>query len=275
MTALSSNTDLAPLDLETLRYHLPAATQAALAGLEVLDRVDSTNLRLMKCRDIAMGRFCACLAEEQTAGRGRHGRTWISPRGTSLCLSLGIRLEPMEGVPGALPLALGVAVAETLRGFGARGIALKWPNDIYARGAKLGGILVESRRGSRGPGILVAGLGLNLHWQSGEGAAIGQAWTDLSRITPRPLPERNALASALIAALWAVLDGRWSGALESLHTRYASLDLLSGREVVVEAPDGRYTGAVQGIGAGGALRVRIDGRDREFSSGDVSVRLSP
>jgi BirA family biotin operon repressor/biotin-[acetyl-CoA-carboxylase] ligase len=275
MMALAASIELAPLDLETLLDRMAGPTGAALAGIEVLDRVDSTNSRVMEAGHVPDGRFRVCLAEEQTAGRGRRGRTWISPRGASLYLSLGIGLAPGQPVSGALPLALGVAVAEALRRYGSEGIGLKWPNDLYAHGAKLGGILVESRRLGRGAGILVAGLGLNLHWSQAQGAAIDQASTDLSSITPRGLPDRNTLAGALIEALWEILGRRLSDGFDDLQDRYAALDILRDREIVVQAFDGRYAGHAQGISSDGALRVCVDGNVRELTSAEVSVRLLP
>lgn len=275
MRAPAAPTELIRLDPGSLRERLPGAVLSALDRIEVLDRVDSTNSRVMASGPVPSGRFRVCVAEEQTAGRGRRGRSWVSPPGASLYLSLAVGLAPREPVSATLTLALGVGVAETLQGYGARGIGLKWPNDLYAGGAKLGGILVESRRAGDAPGLLVAGLGLNLCWTQEQGANIGRAWTDLSSVTPAGLPDRNALAAAMIATLWGGLDRRASAGLDALQGRYAALDILRGREAVVHAPDGQYAGRVQGLGPDGELCLRIGGRDRLFTSAEVSVRPLP
>jgi BirA family biotin operon repressor/biotin-[acetyl-CoA-carboxylase] ligase len=273
MMASVASIELPPLDLAMLCARMAGPTRAALAGMEVLERADSTNTRVMEAGHVPDGRFRVCLAEEQTAGRGRRGRTWVSPRGASLYLSLGIGLAPGECASQVLPLGLGVAVAETLRRYGSEGIGLKWPNDLYADGAKLGGILVESHRAGHGPGILVAGLGLNLRWTQAQGAAIDQAWTDLSRVTPGGLPDRHDLAAGLIEALWGNLGRSVTDGVDDLQGRYAALDILRGREVAVQTPDGRFVGHAQGIGPDGALRVRVDGLVCELTSAEASVRL--
>lgn len=275
MTSPAAGIELTRLDLESLRERLPGPTRSAVDRIEVLDRIDSTNSRLMEAGPVPDGRFRVCVAEEQTAGRGRRGRSWVSPRGASLYLSLAVGLAPSEAVSGVLALALGVGVAETLQRYGAEGIGLKWPNDLCAHGAKLGGILVESRRGSDAPGLLVAGLGLNLCWTREQGASIDRAWTDLSSVTPAGLPDRNALAAAMIATLWGVVDRRASDGLDGLQGRYAAFDILRGREAVVQAADGQFAGRIQGLGPDGELCLRIGGRDRLFSSAEVSVRPLP
>lgn len=263
---------LQPLDPGRLEAGLGARSRRALAGLEVLERVDSTNARLLRRSDIAPRRFIACLAEEQTAGRGRRGRAWVSPRGNSIYMSLARCLAPAEPMAGALSLMLGIGVVEALSRFGARGIGLKWPNDLVVGGRKLGGILVETRRAPGGRGVLVAGLGVNLRWRKAAGDGIDQPWSDLATVMPAGLPERNTLAAALIDAMWQVLERPRSGLDAGVYARYAALDALSGRNVVVDTPMGRFSGPAQGIGPDGALRVRVGGRVREFLAAEVSVR---
>jgi BirA family biotin operon repressor/biotin-[acetyl-CoA-carboxylase] ligase len=272
MRALSPRSAVAPLDRRLVIASLTASTRSALAGLQVLERVDSTNARLLRRDDLPTDRPTACLAEEQTAGRGRRGRPWISPPGGSLYMSLGIGLTPGERVAGTLSLELGIAVVETLNRLGAEGVGLKWPNDLYAAGAKLGGILVETRRRGGTGGVLVAGLGLNLCRHTAYGEGIDQSWTDLAAVAPSGLPERNGLAAALVDAMWTGLKRRGAIVSTGLAERFAALDVLSGRDVVLDTPSGRFTGSSQGIGSNGALRVGIDGGVREFTAAEVSVR---
>src|SRR3954463_13031747 len=120
------------------------ASQIALAGVDVrvLERCDSTNSVLLAA-EVLRPTLLAC--EEQTAGRGRRGRRWHSLPGGSITFSLARTIERPVRELAALSLVAGVASVRALRRLGAAGVALKWPNDLVVGGAKLGGILVETR----------------------------------------------------------------------------------------------------------------------------------
>src|SRR3954471_20248616 len=123
-----------------------------LPGLEArwVERCGSTNeVLLAESRPGVL-----LVAREQTGGRGRRGRRWYSPAGAGPTFSPSARLERLAG----LPLAAGIATARALRRLGADAVELKWPNDLVVRGAKLGGILVQTRRG-----FAVIGVGINVH----------------------------------------------------------------------------------------------------------------
>src|SRR5438128_6047736 len=130
----------------------------ALPGIEVrvIERCSSTNdLLLNEGKDAQL-----LAAEEQSAGRGRRGRRWHSARGAGVTFSLArIVRKPLRELP-ALSLVAGVAAVRALRALGVARAALKWPNDLVVDGAKLGGILVETR-GQRGGSLAVIGIGIN------------------------------------------------------------------------------------------------------------------
>src|SRR5688572_19193259 len=130
-----------------------AATAIAIPGVEVrvVERCTSTNELALKGSSPIL-----IAAEEQTAGRGRRGRRWHSARGAGITFSLGRRIRRPTRELAVLSLVAGVAVARALHALGARSARLKWPNDLVLDGAKLGGILVETRNGRA-----VIGIGLN------------------------------------------------------------------------------------------------------------------
>ena len=129
------------------------------AEVRVVRRCSSTNSVLLS-ENTAHAVLLA--AEEQTAGRGRRGRRWYGTPGADVALSLRVLVRrPVREMPG-LQIAAGVAAARALRALGAREAGLKWPNDLVARGAKLGGILVQTRSG-RGATLAVIGVGINCH----------------------------------------------------------------------------------------------------------------
>ncbi len=240
--------------------------------IQVVPVVDSTNEALLRERE---PRFKACLAEMQTAGRGRSGRQWLSPYGANLYLSLKWPIERLTPDAGCMSLACGVAVADILEhSWGVR-VGIKWPNDIYCGGRKLGGILIEHRTLPAAGGVVVIGLGLNVSMDSSQGAAIDQPWVALRDLlgTQNPV-DRNRLAGDLIAGLAHALSEFGRHGFAPFEARWASLDLLHGRRVTVHTANGPQSGIAEGVDSHGALAVRADdGLVRKHISGDVSVRL--
>ena len=143
-----------------------AAIASALGPLarrfdvDVLDTCASTNAELLARAETGAASGTVLVANEQTAGRGRRGRSWIASPGDSLTFSLLWRFAPGTA-PAGLSLAVGLAVARALQKVGAGDTALKWPNDILRNRRKLGGILVELLPGA--PHAAVIGIGINLH----------------------------------------------------------------------------------------------------------------
>lgn len=233
--------------------------------LHVFPELDSTSVWLGRL-DADSGDV-ACFAEHQSAGRGRRGRGWQMPFGGGLAMSLRRDVSHWPGVPPRLTLALGVALAEAL---GHDEIGLKWPNDLVARGRKLGGILVELRRREQ-RSVLVVGLGLNLALPAD--AAIDQPWIDLAGLMGTGLPPRNALAGHLLEALSRALDDFYAQPAETLLARWSRYDVLSGVPVrVTSAMDEVLEGEARGVDSEG--RLRVVGQDREWllDAGEVSVR---
>ena len=126
------------------------------------EALDSTSDRLLAVDDLPSGPFDACLAEFQSAGRGRRGRRWVAPFASGLCLSVGWSYRDAPAALVALSLAAGVAVLRALGRLGIAGLALKWPNDIVRDDSKLGGILIDLRGEAAGPAYVVVGVGVNV-----------------------------------------------------------------------------------------------------------------
>ena len=246
------------------------------ATVEVLFEIDSTNTYLYAAASPPPGSARVAFAEIQHAGRGRRGRSWLAPFGSGLTFSVAWTFaETPPGLP-ALGLALGVAVAEALRGLGFDEVRLKWPNDVVWRHRKLGGLLLQLRTESGGPASVVAGLGLNLslppasreHLES-EGAL---PVADLDEAMAGNVPGRNTLAAILAAALLAALDEFARCGFGAFAPRWATLDALAGARVRVTQGAGDVEGEARGADADGALLVAVDGRIERFHSGDVSLR---
>jgi len=260
------------LDGPAIIAALSAPARAELSGLEVLFETDSTNAQALRAPTPAQGSR-AWLAERQTAGRGRRGRAWSSPLAAHVYLSLSRRFEGGIAALQGLSLAVGVAAADALHGLGFGGVGLKWPNDLFADGRKLGGILVEVAGEAAGPVRAVVGLGLNVAMPSNAADAIDQPWCDLASLSPQPVA-RQAVCVALLDALLPMLARFEREGLAPFLPGWARHDLLAGRPVRVVEGERVSEGVALGISADGALRVRDDAGERHFHAGETSLRAA-
>jgi BirA family transcriptional regulator, biotin operon repressor / biotin---[acetyl-CoA-carboxylase] ligase len=266
-----------PLDLlsaEAIRNQLPAAAQAAVDSLEVAWSLDSTSSELLR-RPLPAGGTAVLLAERQTGGRGRRGRSWSSPLAANLYLSVARRFSGgLARLPG-LSLVIGVATAEALHALGFDRVRLKWPNDLVIADPtglrKLGGLLVEGAGEYAGPASAVIGLGLNVRMPPAWAVTIEQPWIDLATLADPP-PARSRVAAAVLARWLPAMAAFDAAGLPPFLDRYARLDALAGRAITVETAGGVRPAQALGIADDGALRVRIDDREQRIQSGDVSVR---
>jgi BirA family biotin operon repressor/biotin-[acetyl-CoA-carboxylase] ligase len=198
------------------------------------------------------------LAERQMAGRGRAGRAWDSPPGLGLWFSLVIRPRDLPR-PGALPLLVGLAVAEALDPFvRPAAVALKWPNDLLSGGRKLGGILCEGAWERERPSFLVAGIGLNLLHSPGDfPEELRDAATSV-RIAAGWSPPRLEVAGAVVRRVLEVARGPLELTTERLAA-LAARDALRGREIAVTEPttgEPLAEGTALGVSPEGALLLR-------------------
>jgi len=279
-----------------------AQLEPRLPGLsvEVVEHIASTNSALLErarsvgdireegeiaqvWRSVESGAFgrrsadmqpCLLVAEHQTHGRGRHGRSWQAARGASLTFSLALPLAPRDW--SGLSLAVGVALADALdppRDGASTRIGVKWPNDLWLRdgdgGRKLGGILIETvAAGARR--LAVIGVGLNVLPLDAADASSGFACLqELDAGASAPQALARVAAPLLDALLQFERDG-----FEPFALRFAARDLLRERHVHTTAPDATE-GVAIGVSASGALLLRTVDGVRAVSSGEVSVRLDP
>lgn len=257
------------LDLSRLRQAL-AGSAAPHDGLELFDTLPSTNAHLM-ARIVAGGGAGVCVAEHQSAGRGRRGRVWHSPFGRNLYVSVAQAYEAGPAALAGLSLAIGTALVQALTGLGVAGVGLKWPNDLLCGGAKLGGILIELQGDTQGPCWAVAGIGLNVNMDASDGASIDQPWTSLARLAGRGW-DRTALAAQVITTVGQVMSGFPTSGLAPWLAAYAGFDLLADRPVQVDWAGERITGVARGIDASGALLLDCNGERRALWGGEVTVR---
>lgn len=263
------------LEADDIRGRVGESAAAHLDALEVLDVVPSTNTWLMQQERHDRGRFHAVLAEHQTAGRGRRSRRWFSPPNAGICLSVSYTFRDTPGNIACLTLAAGVAVREALASLGVRDLNLKWPNDLYADGAKLGGILTDAQTASASRITMICGVGLNVDLSVADTGipdsdSATYAITDIRSHADR-VPTRSEIAAAVIEGLIEGILRFEAEGLEPFRAGWNEHDELHGQNVTVEMPDGIIRGVADGIDANGALRVQTSQGRRRVFTGDVRV----
>ncbi len=233
-----------------------------------LDSVSSTNDAAKRQAREGAPEGTLVVAEEQTAGRGRQGRRWIAPAGSSLLTSLVFRPSfPPAGLPHLL-MASGLAVAQAIEGSTGLQVRLKWPNDILLGGKKAGGILIESGLTGETIDYAVVGIGLNVNLDVAQVPEIVASATSLSQELGRRIPRLKVLHSLLHAMEreYLLLS---SG--ESPHGRWvARLDQLD-QELKISTPWGKESGLLERVGEDGTLFLRrADGTEAPITVGDVT-----
>lgn len=262
------------LDQQQILGQLEKRVKTLLSELEIYPTIASTNGYLMDLAQRTRSTGRVCLAEYQTAGKGRRGRTWVSPFGHNIYLSILWRYQNGPGAIAGLSLALGVAVVRALSRAGVQEVGLKWPNDIYWRERKLAGILIEVSGESSGPCHAVIGLGLNLYLPEHHAETIDQAWVDLRHISgDEVMQQRNNLVASLLNEMLPVLADFEEQTLGAFIDDWRKLDCMQGKAVSIYIGEQAFTGIVHGIDDQGLLLLEDDqGKVRAFASGEVSFR---
>ena len=263
-----------PLDAELIRQPLSALVNTRLGQLEVLCEIDSTSDYLKRTKsEYKTSVLRACLAEWQSAGRGRRGRRWISPYGANLYLSLATQISKTTLQSGGLSLAAAVALLRALQVCGIENLGVKWPNDVLYKGRKLAGILVDLSGESGGPFNVVVGIGINLKIPESAARAIDQPWADLSQSGVKV--DRNHLAGLILEELVRATDSFEEKGLQVFIQEWNQFDLITGRVVELhQDTETKITGIARGIDASGALLIEKNGVTSRYDAGEVSVRVA-
>lgn len=237
-----------------------------LTKIDVFDTINSTNTYLLEKINQKTASGWVCIANQQSAGRGRLGKTWYSPPGNNIYCSLFWRFEKLPPTMSSLGIAIAIMLAKMLQEFKTiPAIQIKWPNDLWVNGKKLGGILLETKS-SLG---VVIGIGLNLSLPTNKN--LPQA-TSLHEITQQP-ENRNDLIALLLNTLCDQLPLFENEGLRLFIKDWDKFDALTGKEIKVYTHKMEIHGIMRGINEHGALILEDDaGLLRYFSYGEVSIR---
>ena len=240
--------------------------------IEVHSLIDSTNDYLMRRLPNQVSSGQVCLAEYQSAGRGRRGRQWISPFGSQIYLSMYWHLE--QGLSAAMGLSLvtALAVSDAVKAHSNVQVQLKWPNDIYLDGVKLAGILIDLEGQALEPSHCVIGIGLNLHMPAEAGKLIEQKWTDLQSHSEVKI-DRNALSAQLIRCLRQRLQQHQQVGLVPMLEEWHTHDAFLNKRVKLITGERATHGICRGVNNQGALLLEVDGQIKPVYGGEVSLRM--
>ena len=246
------------LSADAIRQFTSESTLAKLAELEVFAEIESTNSYLMQKPGPLPGDISVAATSNQTAGRGRYGKSWHSPPGSGLCLSTAYTYVSQPKNLPALTLALGLSAISALEELAVANVQLKWPNDLVAQDGKLGGILTEVQQQPTGAVTVVTGIGLNVELTSKLDFSTENDWAqsivDLQSICD-VLPSHDEIAGKLITHLLQAFADFETAGFAALADRWSRYDWLLGREITVDAADIQITGIGAGIADDGALLV--------------------
>jgi BirA family biotin operon repressor/biotin-[acetyl-CoA-carboxylase] ligase len=266
------DTPLTLLDRSRLLKWLGARAVDIRDRLHIVDEVDSTSRYLAaQAADRADVNGTTCLAEAQSGGRGRRGRSWVATPYCNLMLSMAWQFPGGPGLVSGLSLAAGVALVRALEEYGVSGGGLKWPNDVLWDNRKLAGLLVDVQGEASGPSLVILGVGINGHISREDAENIDQPWIDLQGITGETV-DRNRLAALVMRHLLDMFQLFAAKGFTPFREEWQKRHLFHGRRVRLLQGEREFSGTAEGIDETGGLVIRQAKHRQVFHSGEVSLR---
>ena len=255
-----------PLDREKILSKLSNEFRSKVV-LEVFDTISSTNDYLLRKEKNKNKDIKICIAEEQTKGRGRRGKSWISPKFKNIYFSLNSYLKK-EDLSG-LSIAVALSVSKVLTKINVMSL-IKWPNDLLVGNKKICGILIETAKVGELTKVVI-GIGINVNMEYSE--LIDQEWTSI-KLEKKQSVDRNSIITEMINQLCITLNKFEQEEFDYFINKFTSLDLLKDKQFTLkDKPNETFIG--KGIDNKGLLIAQNlkDQRIVKFSSGEVSLKL--
>ena len=236
------------------------------------DATDSTNVQAKRLAEAHAPHGTLVVSDRQDGGKGRRGRSWASPSGVGIWMSLILRPEIAPSSASMLTLAAALAVREGIREETGLSPLIKWPNDLVLNGMKICGILTEMSTELMEIQYVITGIGINVN-QREFPPEIRDTATSLSLEAGRSFRRSSLIAAILKAFEKDYAAFLKTGDLSLLLEEYNACLVNRGKEVCILDPSGEYRAVAEGIDESGSLLVTLpDGTRREIISGEVSVR---
>lgn len=257
------------LDKQTILRDLKAHYHIDHDAITIYDQVTSTQEVARSAPNTPSLGFH--LAEHQSQGRGRFGRSWYSPWGSNIYLSFAWSVDRDISELSGLSLILSLALIKALQAAGVTELGVKWPNDLIWHDKKLGGILVEMDAVSYSHTRMVIGIGINVNTPEHAHNFIPRAFTSLQHILGRP-QDRNSIAAHMIYYLTQDLTKFLAQGLSAFLPEWQQYDVLYGKPITITSGKQKHTGIMHGINAQGQLLLKqADGQISKHSAGETSL----
>ncbi len=238
--------------------------------VEIFENIPSTNDYLKDKAPLKNIHFC--LAEHQSKGRGRLGRTWASPFGRNIYCSFRFVFNKDIGEMGGLSLVVGILIAKALEDLNPTlKPRLKWPNDIYVNNQKMGGILIDLMAEANGNCTAIIGIGLNVNMKDEDSKDINQPWTSLEHALNEKL-DRNSVVAQLMRSILSGIEVFHEKGIEPFLSKWQRYDLLQNQEASLTMGKQVISGIARGINSHGYLLLELpSGNIESFSYGDTTL----
>ncbi|MAY41801.1 MULTISPECIES: bifunctional biotin--[acetyl-CoA-carboxylase] ligase/biotin operon repressor BirA [unclassified Neptuniibacter] len=258
------------LDLEEIQQGLLPEVGSLISNPDLQLSVTSTSELAMKASQAEDCHGRLFLAEQQTAGRGRRGRDWVSPYGRNLYFSLVWRFEQGIAAVEGLSLLVGIAIVRAMEKMNIEGVQLKWPNDLLYQGKKLAGILLEVHGEASGQCQVVIGVGINAEMPQEVGAAIDQPWTDLKTIMGGV--SRNKLMAEVLNELAVGLTEFQQSGFSVLVDEWQARNAMQEQQITLQIGNDLVEGVCKGVNASGALLLESGEGVKAYHGGEISIQ---
>jgi BirA family biotin operon repressor/biotin-[acetyl-CoA-carboxylase] ligase len=239
--------------------------------LSIKEIVETTS-REFNAQDVEGSDVKISLAEYQTHGRGRGNQVWQSPFASGICLSVFSKLN-VRSIPLGLSVYMGVMLINSLEKMSFENIKLKWPNDLFYDGCKLGGILVELSQNRNGDLIANFGLGINYSLPDNFYKSIDSNYNpiDLKTINNNNEFSRNEIIGILVCEIIKSIKGFDTKSIEEIKERWRELDYLYSQEIKINSGDDSIIGVNKGIDSEGALLIKQGRNLKRIISGQIEL----
>jgi BirA family transcriptional regulator, biotin operon repressor / biotin---[acetyl-CoA-carboxylase] ligase len=258
---------------QTLRNLFCLESENSIESIQIFDEIDSTNSEALRQIRAGNTENRLVLANSQSAGKGRRGRHWLSPKKSGVYLSLSRSFSQPTSALQSLSLVTAISVVEALSVFGANKLQLKWPNDVLFEKKKLAGILLELQQKDNAL-FVVFGIGVNIELSANAVASIDRAVTDLHSIIIAPPPTVDVVAVILNQLCRNIIDYESNG-FSAFEERWNALDCYRMSDIVIENGENRLVGKSLGVDSSGALLIQTENGVQAINAGELFPSLRP
>ncbi len=237
---------------------------------EIFETIPSTSVYLKN--KIPLRTMSFCLSEHQSMGRGRLGRSWVSPFGKNIYCSFSYTFSKDISEMSGLSLVIGILIARSFESLDPRlKPFLKWPNDIYIDNQKAGGVLIDLIAEAHGNCTAIISVGLNINMKDVTLEGVDQPWTSLEHILNEKL-DRNVVVVQMMQSILKGMEVFLEKGIEPFLTDWKQYDLLEGKNISVSTGREVISGIARGVDAHGYLRLELSsGNVKKFSYGDTTL----